>query len=129
MRLFGGFMSLDTVGQRCVSEREPELGLGIVAEIDRARVTVEFPAMRERRIYARGTPVLKRVRFGVGETVAARDGSAFAIEEVVEEGALLVYVGGGKRVREDVISDVTSVGSPAERLMSGQADPAGGSRP
>ena len=79
-------MSLDTVGQRCVSEREPELGLGIVAEIDRARVTVEFPATRERRIYARGTPVLKRVRFGVGETVAARDGSAFAIEEVVEEG-------------------------------------------
>jgi ATP-dependent helicase HepA len=123
MRLFGGFMSLDTVGQRCVSEREPELGLGIVAEIDRARVTVEFPATRERRIYARGTPVLKRVRFGVGESVAARDGSAFAIEEVVEEGSLLVYVGGGKRVREDVISDVTSVGSPAERLMSGQADP------
>ena len=116
-------MSLDTVGQRCVSEREPELGLGIVAELDRSRVTVEFPATRERRIYARGTPVLKRVRFGVGETVAARDGSGFAIEEVVEEGKLLVYVGGGKRVREDVISDVTSVGSPAERLMSGQADP------
>ena len=37
-------MSLDTVGQRCVSEREPELGLGIVAEIDRARVTVDGPA-------------------------------------------------------------------------------------
>lgn len=124
MRLFGGFMSLDTVGQRCVSEREPELGLGMVAEIDRARVTVEFPATRERRIYARGTPVLKRVRFAAGETVAARDGSAFAIEEVVEEGKLLVYVGGGKRVREDLISDVTSVGSPVERLMSGQADPA-----
>lgn len=123
MRLLSGFMTLDHVGQRCVSEREPELGLGIVAELDRARVTVEFPATRERRIYARGTPVLKRVRFGVGESVAARDGSAFAIEEVVEEGALLVYVGGGKRVREDVISDVTSVGSPAERLMSGQADP------
>jgi Superfamily II DNA/RNA helicases, SNF2 family len=117
-------MSLDHVGQRCVSEREPELGLGIVAEIDRARITVEFPATRERRIYARGTPVLKRVRFGVGETVAARDGAAFAIEEVVEEGNLLVYVGGGKRVREDVISDVTSVGSPVERLLSGQADPA-----
>ncbi len=122
-RLFGGFMSLDTVGQRCVSEREPELGLGIVAEIDRARVTIEFPATRERRIYARGTPVLKRVRFGVGETVAARDGSALVIEEVVEESGLVVYVGSGKRLREDVISDVTSVGSPAERLMSGQADP------
>jgi ATP-dependent helicase HepA len=116
--------SLDHVGQRCVSEREPELGLGVVAELDRARITVEFPATRERRIYARGTPVLKRVRFGVGETVAARDGAGFAIEEVVEEGKLLVYVGGGRRVREDQISDVTSVGSPVERLLSGQADPA-----
>ncbi len=56
MRLFGGFMSLDTVGQRCVSEREPELGLGIVAEIDRARRTngdepipVKWPALRQDR--------------------------------------------------------------------------------
>jgi ATP-dependent helicase HepA len=65
-------------------------------------VTVEFPATRERRIYARGTPVLKRVRFGVGESV--------------EEGSLLVYVGGGKSEREDVISEVTSglVGEAAD---------------
>jgi ATP-dependent helicase HepA len=116
-------MSLGFVGQRCVSEREPELGLGIVAELDRTRITVEFPATREKRIYARGTPVLKQVRFGVGESVAARDGTALLIEEVVEENGLLVYVGGGRRVREDVISDVTSVGSPVERLLSGQADP------
>lgn len=116
-------MSLDHVGQRCVSEREPELGLGLVVELDRSRVTVEFPATRERRIYARGTPVLKRVRFGVGETVSDRAGASLAIEEIVEEGGLLVYVGGGKRVPEDRISDVTSVGSPTERLLSGQADP------
>jgi ATP-dependent helicase HepA len=116
-------MLLEHVGQRCVSEREPELGLGLVAELDRARITVEFPGTRERRIYARGTPVLKRVRFGVGESVAARDGTRVAIEEVVEEGGLLVYVGGGRRLREDTISDATSVGSPAERLLAGQADP------
>ena len=116
-------MSLGFVGQRCVSEREPELGLGLVAELDRTRITVEFPATREKRIYARGTPVLKQVRFGVGETVAARDGTALVIEEVVEEEGLLVYVGGGCRLREDVISDITSVGSPVERILSGQADP------
>jgi len=115
-------MSLGFVGQRCVSEREPELGLGLVSELDRARITVEFPATREKRIYARGTPVLKQVRFGVGESVASRDGVAFAVEEVVEEEGLLVYVGAGKRVREDAISDITSVGSPVERLLSGQAD-------
>ena len=116
-------MSLDSVGQRCVSEREPELGLGLVAELDRARITVEFPATREKRIYARGTPVLKRVQFAAGETIAARDGTAFAIESVEEEKGLLVYVGGGRRVREDLVSDITNVNSPTERLLAGQADP------
>ena len=116
-------MSLGFVGQRCLSEREPELGLGIVAELDRNRITVEFPATRERRIYARGTPVLKRVQFAAGETVATRAGDKFTVESVVEENGLLTYVGPtGQRVREDVISDLTSVSSPAERLMAGQAD-------
>ncbi len=39
-------MSLSTAGQRCLSEREPELGLGVVAQVDRAakRIAVDFPA-------------------------------------------------------------------------------------
>ncbi len=117
-------MSLGFVGQRCLSEREPELGLGVVAELDRNRITVEFPATRERRIYARGTPVLKRVQFAAGETVAPRAGDKFTVASVEETAGLLTYVGpAGQRVREDVISDLTSVSSPAERLMAGQADP------
>lgn len=117
-------MSLGFVGQRCVSEREPELGLGLVAELDRTRITVEFPATREKRIYARGTPVLKRVQFAAGETIATRDGRTFVIASVTEENGLLVYTGpADQRVREDIISDITSVSSPAERLLAGQADP------
>jgi len=117
-------MSLGFVGQRCLSEREPELGLGVVAELDRNRITVEFPATREKRIYARGTPVLKRVQFAAGETVASRAGEKFTVASVEENQGLLTYVGpAGQRVREDVISDLTSVSSPAERLMAGQADP------
>ena len=117
-------MSLGFVGQRCVSEREPELGLGQVAALEHARITVEFPATRERRIYARGTPVLKRVQFAAGETVAPRTGEKFTVASVEETAGLLTYVGpAGQRVREDAISDITSVSSPAERLMAGQADP------
>ncbi len=117
-------MSLGFVGQRCLSEREPELGLGLVVELDRTRITVEFPATREKRIYARGTPVLKRVQFAAGETIATRAGEKFTIESVEEEKGVITYVGpAGKRVREDAISDLTSVSSPAERLLAGQADP------
>lgn len=118
-------MSLGIVGQRCLSEREPELGLGVVAAVDLSakRIAVEFPATREKRLYALGTGVLKRVQFRVGETVAMRDGKTLVVESVEELNGLLTYVGAGRKVREDVLSDVTSVSSPSERLMAGQVDP------
>src|SRR5690606_21304282 len=87
-------MSPGVVGQRCMSEREPELGLGVVASVDQAsrRIAIEFPATRERRLYALGTAVLKRVQFRAGENVTTRDGVTLAIDTVEEEGGLLVYV-------------------------------------
>lgn len=107
-----------------MSEREPELGLGVVASVDASsrRIAIEFPATKEKRLYALGTAVLKRVQFRAGETITTRDGAAFAIEAVEEQAGLLVYVGGGKRVREDALSDVTSLSLPQERLMAGQVD-------
>ena len=108
-----------------MSEREPELGLGVVAGVDRAakRIAIEFPATSEKRLYALGTSVLKRVQFREGENVTTRTGVTFTVESVVEEKGLLVYVGGGRKVRENEISDVTSVSQPPERLLAGQVDP------
>jgi ATP-dependent helicase HepA len=108
-----------------MSEREPELGLGVVASVDSSarRIAIEFPATREKRLYALGTPVLKRVQFRAGETIVTRDGQTIAVESVAEEDGLLVYSGQGRRVREDAISDVTSVSHPQERLMAGQVEP------
>ncbi len=107
-----------------MSEREPELGLGVVTGVDAAakRIAVEFPATKEKRLYALGTTVLKRVQFRAGETLTTRDGVAFVVEAVEEKDGLLSYAGGGRRVREDAISDVTSVSLPNERLMAGQVD-------
>jgi ATP-dependent helicase HepA len=108
-----------------MSEREPELGLGVVASVDHAarRIAIEFPATKERRLYALGTGVLKRVQFRAGDAVTTRDGATLTIEAVEESEGVLTYVGGGKRAREDAISDITSVSSPQERLMAGQTDP------
>src|SRR5688572_30512841 len=118
-------MSPGVVRQRCMSEREPELGLGVVASVDPAakRIAIDFPATRERRLYALGTAVLRRVQFRAGENVTTRDGATFPIESVEDDGGVLTYVGAGRRVREDSLSDVTSVSSPQERLMAGQTDP------
>jgi ATP-dependent helicase HepA len=108
-----------------MSEREPELGLGVVAGVDASarRIAIEFPATREKRLYALGTPVLKRVQFRAGETVTTRSGATLTVDAVEEQGGLLVYTSAGQRVREDEISDVTSVSSPPERLLAGQVDP------
>ena len=118
-------MSLGVVGQRCMSEREPELGLGVVASVDPAakRIGVEFPATREKRLYALGTAVLKRVQFRAGDTVTTRDGATLVIDSVEETAGPLTYLCAGRRVREDAISDVTNVDLPPERLLAGQCDP------
>jgi ATP-dependent helicase HepA len=108
-----------------MSEREPELGLGVVASVDVAakRIAVDFPATREKRLYALGTAVLKRVQFRAGDTLATGDGAKLTIDAVEDSAGLLTYVCAGQRVREDAISDVTSVDLPEERLLAGQADP------
>jgi ATP-dependent helicase HepA len=106
-----------------MSEREPELGLGVVASVDGSRIGIKFPATGESRLYALGTPVLKRVQFRAGETIADRDGGQLVIESVADTAGLLTYSGEGRQVREDEISDVTSVNLPQERLMAGQVDP------
>lgn len=108
-----------------MSEREPELGLGLVAMVDSKakRIAVEFPATGEKRLYALGTGVLKRVQFRAGETINTQDRQALVIESVEEENGILHYVAKGRRVREDAISDVTSVSLPHERLLAGQVDP------
>ena len=110
-------MSPDVVGQRCMSEREPELGLGLVAHIDPVarRIAIDFPATKEKRLYALGTAVLRRVQFRAGDSVTTRDGTTIPIESVADEGGVLTYLGGGRRVREDAISDVTTVSSPQEQ--------------
>lgn len=108
-----------------MSEREPELGLGVVASVDPAakRIAIDFPATKEKRLYALGTAVLKRVQFRAGETATPRDGAPFVIESIEEKDGLLTYLGAGRRAREDALSDVTSVDLPPERLMAGQTDP------
>ena len=108
-----------------MSEREPELGLGVVATVDAAarRIAIAFPATGENRLYALGTAVLKRVQFRAGETITTRDGRPLVIESVEEQNGIMLYVANGQRVREDAISDVTSVSLPHERLLAGQIDP------
>ena len=47
---------------------------------------------------------------------------ALTVDSVEDAAGLLTYLCGGRRVREDALSDVTSVALPQERLLAGQTD-------
>ena len=47
------------VGQRWLSEAEPELGLGIIFELGHKSLKVNFPAKQEVRVYGMKSAPLK----------------------------------------------------------------------
>src|SRR5678816_2480824 len=79
------------IGQRWISESEPELGLATVVKAASGRVEVDFKAAGETRTYAADHAPLKRVRFRVGEKVRTQADREFIIKEVVERQGLLTY--------------------------------------
>jgi len=106
-----------------MSDAEPELGLGIVLDVDERSVVMEFPAADETRRYAIRSAPLRRVRFAPGETVADRDGEKLEVTAVHEHDGLLVYECGTRELPEHGISDRIALGGPVERLLAARVDP------
>ncbi len=111
-----------TIGQRWISETEPELGLGILEEADRRQIRIVFSAANEARIYATANAPIKRVEFHVGDSIHSQQGQTILIEEVKEEAGILTYVGGGVEVPEMELADSISFSKPEDRLIGGQID-------
>ncbi|MBM3203919.1 RNA polymerase-associated protein RapA, partial [Candidatus Woesearchaeota archaeon] len=114
-------------GQRWVSETEPEMGLGIVLNVENNRVTVLFIAANERRTYAINNSPLTRVLFSRGEMLESVDGWKIRITTVHEEAGIVRYEGkdekGQQRALEEMeISHFMSFNKPDDRLFSGQLD-------
>ncbi|MDF1820371.1 MAG: RNA polymerase-associated protein RapA [Alcanivoracaceae bacterium] len=84
-------MSEFAVGQRWLSETEPELGLGIVQDMDYRLVTLFFPASDEERTYARQAAPLSRMTYSAGDTLRTADGLTLKVVEVDELDGLLFY--------------------------------------
>ena len=78
-------------GQRVVCDAEPELGLGLIAEVGFRTLTIDFPATGVSRQYARANAPLRRIRHEAGDTVHDDKGKALLITEVNEQDGLLFY--------------------------------------
>ena len=114
-------------GQRWVSNTESELGLGVVEECAKRRVTLRFPAAEEQRTYATDNAPLSRVQYSIDERVSTDDGVSFIITERYEELNCFVYNGvddNGKTVRvdEEGLDSKVQFSKAQDRLFAGQVD-------
>ncbi len=115
------------IGQRWVSQTEPQLGLGIITEISSRQLTVVFPAADDRRTYAHLNSPLSRITYQVGDQLTAMDDQVHTVLDVVENGNLMRYLcqneAGEQRWLEEVhISCFIQLISPQQRICSGQFD-------
>ncbi|MDB6040157.1 MAG: SNF2-related protein, partial [Verrucomicrobiales bacterium] len=114
-------MQVFAIGQRWVSESEPELGLGLIHNVNDLRVDVLFPATHEKRQYAIDNTPLKRVRFKPGDVINTPHG-AFPVDEVLSNGRILSYRSAGTILPEAEISGSAAAVTPLDRLLAGDID-------
>lgn len=110
------------IGQRWISESEPELGLGVIIEVEGKTVTCFFPAAKVDRRYGLSTAPLRRIKFILGDEVKGQDGTTFIVEDVKDSGGLVTYSGQGQSLPETKLADTLSFSKPEERLFAGNID-------
>ncbi len=113
------------LGQRVVSETEPNMGLGTVVGVSGRTFEVAFTAVEDTRVYAkRGSPI-SRVLFGAGDGVRDVQGNEFIVHAVDVDDGLAIYEvtdSGGcrQRVMETALDDRLVPNRPKEKLLSGR---------
>lgn len=115
-------MEIFLPNQRWTSEGEPELGVGIVTEISKNRVQIQFAASGEIRQYSTENAPLRRVIFKAGDTVVDTNNKPLLIERVEQQNDLLIYIGKDREITEAELGDVTVKHGVDDRLLLGDVE-------
>lgn len=108
-------------GQRFISLAEPELGLGIISELQGRQITVKFPLVEENRVYSSMNTPLIRCQFSQGDSFSTNNGDKHIVEKVSELDGLYFYTTNlGDEICEIQIAPDQGRVSPLKRLMAGQ---------
>ncbi|TFH73069.1 RNA polymerase-associated protein RapA [Gammaproteobacteria bacterium LSUCC0112] len=115
-------------GQRWLSDSEPDLGLGLVTDVDFRTVSIDFKAVEETRRYARQQAPLTRLVLKPGDTVTVADLTLEILDLMQTPSGLIIYETQdeqGKRhpLPESLLPDTLSMNRPLDRLLSGQFEP------
>ncbi|WP_100643757.1 RNA polymerase-associated protein RapA [Alteromonas facilis] len=116
------------VGQRWISNSEPDLGLGAIIAVSNRTVDILFPATEEQRTYSIVDAPLTRLVFAVGDTIKSHEGWDMLVTQVEEHSGVMNYFG----LREDTKQDAKlheiqldhhiRLYQPEKRMFSGQLD-------
>jgi ATP-dependent helicase HepA len=118
-------VSLMKVGQRYMSETEPELGLGIITMVESKTVKIAFSASKTERTYGSSTAPIKRVIFTVGDEISLHGGDKHTVDSIIDNDGLVTYViSDTLQCEEAQLSDAISFNKPEERLFNGNIDTA-----
>ncbi|MEA3639544.1 MAG: RNA polymerase-associated protein RapA [Lamprobacter sp.] len=115
------------VGQRWLSETQPELGLGMVEAVEHRRVTLLFPATGERRTYAADNTPLWRARLAAGELLRDLEGQDLTVVDLLEHNGFITYLvrdtaGNEQPLPETRIDPRLRLSRPQQRLRAGRLD-------
>lgn len=115
------------VGQRWISNPEPELGLGIILQTQNRRVIIAFPAVEEERTYASDTAPLSRMQFEIGDTIEVPEHGKLTVADQQEHDGCIVYFaqnsdGDIQPIPEQMLGSSISLSGPKERFLAGQLE-------
>ena len=108
------------IGQRWISEVEPELGLGTILKIDNQYIYCLV--LRRLQGFIHPKVPLKRAVFRVGDKVKDKDDNELKIVDIEDEGDLLVYYHEAGNLVETDLSDTLSFSEPHDRLLKQHLD-------
>ncbi len=111
-----------TVGQRWISEMEPELGIGTVTEQNARQVVISFLGGAETRRYSKETAPLARVRMQPGAVLTLRNGQRTEVLEIIEENGLITYKTVKGLLNESELAETMKTTGPLDRLSAGDTD-------
>ena len=116
-------------GQRWLSETEPELGLGMVVDVDFRTVAIAYNSCGESRRYSRQTAPLNRIIFSAGDSIKSRGGQQFTVSAVEMRKDLVFYKVFANdnpelsaTLPETELSDILLLNRPVDRLLTGQIE-------
>ncbi len=112
-------------GQRYMSLAEPELGLGIVIEVEDKNIQLSFPVSRQLRRYGLRTAPLKRILFEKGDEISSNQGLHFSVTHIEEDDqGLRTYYGheSHEKILEIDLSDSVNFHSPEEKILNMTSD-------